>query len=567
MVPASLGCFLVIESRAHAEARGATRARPYRRDRLRPLPPCAGRGGRRTRPRQFEAMRAHIDPAASAVISGATGVAAPTARGARVPRRRCACRYAPAARRSGTRWSPPSRPIWRWPPSRSSRGRLFGPLERGGGADVRPARSVLVTGWGHWRGEGMARGGGSMSADCDTQGPPGRRRDRHGRAQLARRRARRTIGARSPAGSPASAGFPAFRPPACGRPSRERSISSRSRSPPPRRSPSAWPRMVIEEAIARSRASAARATSPARCSSPSRRSRWIGRNAARSPRRPGRTSTPPTPICCAPPRPAISPRYYRRFLFGSVAERLADTFGFKGSPIATVHRLRLRRDRDPARRRGDPAGRNRGRAVRRHRRFGHAGGADPLLPPLRALDAQRPAASGAARPFSKDRDGFVMAEGAGALVLESLDHARARGARILGVVEGFGEMADSFHRTRSSPDGKPIIGCDPQRAGGRRARAGRASTTSTRTAPARPRTTRWSGSASRPCSASARATIPISSNKSMIGHTLTAAGAIEAVFTLMTHAARTHPADDQLRHARPGAAASIACRTSRATRA
>ena len=52
-----------------------------------------------------------------------------------------------------------------------------------------------------------------------------------------------------------------------------------------------------------------------------------------------------------------------------------------------------------------------------------------------------------------------MAEGAGALVLESLAHARARGAKILGVVEGCGEMADGFHRTRSSPDGKPIIAC------------------------------------------------------------------------------------------------------------
>ena len=50
-----------------------------------------------------------------------------------------------------------------------------------------------------------------------------------------------------------------------------------------------------------------------------------------------------------------------------------------------------------------------------------------------------------------------MAEGAAALVIESLAHARARGARILGVVEGCGEMADGFHRTRSNPDGKPII--------------------------------------------------------------------------------------------------------------
>src|SRR5437588_12885773 len=52
-----------------------------------------------------------------------------------------------------------------------------------------------------------------------------------------------------------------------------------------------------------------------------------------------------------------------------------------------------------------------------------------------------------------------MAEGAAALVLESYDAAKARGAKMLAVVSGCGEMADCFHRTRSSPDGKPIIGC------------------------------------------------------------------------------------------------------------
>ena len=52
-----------------------------------------------------------------------------------------------------------------------------------------------------------------------------------------------------------------------------------------------------------------------------------------------------------------------------------------------------------------------------------------------------------------------MAEGAGAMVLASYDSAMARGATILGVVAGCGERTDSFHRTRSSPDGKPISGC------------------------------------------------------------------------------------------------------------
>src|SRR6185369_1350118 len=78
---------------------------------------------------------------------------------------------------------------------------------------------------------------------------------------------------------------------------------------------------------------------------------------------------------------------------------------------------------------------------------------------LSALSTSMDPPEQAAKPFSKNRDGFVMAEGAGALVIESLESATARGARILGVVAGCGELADSFHRTRSSPDGKPIIGC------------------------------------------------------------------------------------------------------------
>ena len=83
-----------------------------------------------------------------------------------------------------------------------------------------------------------------------------------------------------------------------------------------------------------------------------------------------------------------------------------------------------------------------------------------------------------------------MAEGAGALVLESYDSAKARGAKIIGVLAGGGEMADSFHRTRSSPDGKPIIGCIQRRLRTPASRR-RTSTTSTRTVPAPRRTTRW----------------------------------------------------------------------------
>src|SRR5207248_3363410 len=78
---------------------------------------------------------------------------------------------------------------------------------------------------------------------------------------------------------------------------------------------------------------------------------------------------------------------------------------------------------------------------------------------LSALSTTNDPPRAAAKPFAKNRDGFVMAEGAAALILESYASAKSRGAEILGVLAGCGEMADSFHRTRSSPDGKPIIGC------------------------------------------------------------------------------------------------------------
>ncbi len=151
---------------------------------------------------------------------------------------------------------------------------------------------------------------------------------------------------------------------------------------------------------------------------------------------------------------------------------------------------------------------------------------------LSALSTANNPPEAAAKPFSKNRDGFVMAEGAGALVLESVAHAKARGAKILGVIEGCGEMADSFHRTRSSPDGKPIIGCI------------RNALADAGLAPddidyINPHGTGTPENDKMECLGvtavfGERATrIPMSSNKSMIGHTLSAAGAVEAVFTLM----------------------------------
>ncbi len=151
---------------------------------------------------------------------------------------------------------------------------------------------------------------------------------------------------------------------------------------------------------------------------------------------------------------------------------------------------------------------------------------------LSALSTANDAPERAAKPFAKNRDGFVMAEGAGALVLESLAHAKARGAKILGILEGCGEMADSFHRTRSSPDGKPIIGCIRNAI----ADAGLTPDDIDYINPhgtGTPENDKMEALGVMTVFGERAKSIPMSSNKSMIGHTLSAAGAVEAIFTLL----------------------------------
>jgi 3-oxoacyl-[acyl-carrier-protein] synthase II len=149
---------------------------------------------------------------------------------------------------------------------------------------------------------------------------------------------------------------------------------------------------------------------------------------------------------------------HERCLLGSVADRLADRFGTKGSPISVSTACAS----------GASAIQLGVEAIRRGEAdaalcVGTDGSVNPesliRFSLLSALSTANDPPQEAAKPFSKNRDGFVMAEGAAAVVLESLQAARARGAKILGVVAGCGEMADAFHRTRSSPDGKAIIGC------------------------------------------------------------------------------------------------------------
>ncbi|TPJ53541.1 beta-ketoacyl-ACP synthase [Mesorhizobium sp. B2-7-1] len=218
--------------------------------------------------------------------------------------------------------------------------------------------------------------------------------------------------------------------------------------------------------------------------------------------------------------------------FGSIADRLADRFGTRGLPItlstacasgATAIQLGVE-----AIRRGE---------CDKALSIGADGSAtaEALIrfSLLSALSTHNDIPEKASKPFSKDRDGFVLAEGSGALVLESLEAALARGATILGIMRGCGEKADDFHRTRSKPDASPAIAA--VRAALADAGLGEdeidyvnAHGTST------PENDKMEHLSLSTVFGERIGSMPISSNKSMIGHTLSAAGAVEAAFSLMT---------------------------------
>ncbi len=233
------------------------------------------------------------------------------------------------------------------------------------------------------------------------------------------------------------------------------------------------------------------------------------------------------------------PAFTRLSLFGSVSERIADAFGTRGLPVtlstacasgATAIQLGVDAIRQGRTDRALTVATDGSVSAEALIRFSL----------LSALSTQNDPPHKASKPFTKDRDGFVIAEGGAALVLESLEAATARGAPILGILKGYGEKADHFHRTRSSPDGGPAIatvqaalsdagldqtGIDYINAHG----------TST------PENDKMEHLSLSTVFGDNLPGIPVSSNKSMIGHTLTAAGAVEAIFSLLTIATGTLP--------------------------
>ena len=151
---------------------------------------------------------------------------------------------------------------------------------------------------------------------------------------------------------------------------------------------------------------------------------------------------------------------------------------------------------------------------------------------LTALSTHNDEPTKASRPFDRNRDGFVLGEGAGMIVLEELDHAKARGAKIYGEMYGYGSTADAFRITDTHPEGRGAISCIKMAL--KDAGAGfddvdyiNAHGTSTSV------NDRVESLAVKQVFGEQAYKIPVSSTKSMMGHLIAAAGATEAIFCML----------------------------------
>jgi 3-oxoacyl-[acyl-carrier-protein] synthase II len=160
---------------------------------------------------------------------------------------------------------------------------------------------------------------------------------------------------------------------------------------------------------------------------------------------------------------------------------------------------------------------------------------------MKALSTRNENPESASRPFDKDRDGFVMGEGAGILIFEELEHARRRGARIYAEVKGYGSTDDAFHITAPKEDGAgparafrlavKMAGIDPETVHYVNAHG---TSTPYNDAIETRALKRFFGEHAK--------SLCISSTKSMIGHLLGASSAVELVATaLSVHTSRVHP--------------------------
>jgi 3-oxoacyl-[acyl-carrier-protein] synthase II len=177
------------------------------------------------------------------------------------------------------------------------------------------------------------------------------------------------------------------------------------------------------------------------------------------------------------------------------------------------------------------------------------GGAESAITPMtvggfasmKALSSRNDEPSRASRPFDKDRDGFVLGEGAAIFVLESLEHATHRGARIYGEMAGFAATADAYHMTAPAPGGEGAVrsmslaladaGLTPEGLSYISAHG-----TST------PHNDRLESIAIKTVFGDHAYKVPVNSTKSMVGHLLGAAGAVEfAACLLSIRDGKIHP--------------------------
>src|SRR5216684_2324111 len=170
-----------------------------------------------------------------------------------------------------------------------------------------------------------------------------------------------------------------------------------------------------------------------------------------------------------------------------------------------------------------------------------AGGAEKCITPIamasfdnmHAISRRNDDPQGASRPFDATRNGFVMGEGAGILILEDLDFAKDRGAKILAELVGYASTGDAYHVTEPAPEGAGLVRAMRralQKAGMRPDQVDYINAHGTST----PYNDRTETQAIKACFGAYAYRVPISSIKSMTGHTIGASGAVGAVISVMT---------------------------------